>query len=117
MALLLSGLLLSILGCALPLHEPSDAHGVPRAVSAAQQGVEQLPHAAAPADSSCSPAGADTAVVAGQQTRTPTSAAPAPEATTGCPPSPDAGLRRAQVAAPGTSSGRSTLCSLCRWRR
>ncbi|NUK17060.1 hypothetical protein HRW12_18945 [Streptomyces lunaelactis] len=116
LALLLSALLMTVLDCALLPHESGHAHGSARTVSGTSQGIEQVPHAAAPADSSCSPTGSDVEQAVRQQVRTPVSAAAAPEARAACARATGGGVRPAAGEARRAMSGRFTLCALCRWR-
>ncbi|MCX4825236.1 hypothetical protein OG883_36340 [Streptomyces sp. NBC_01142] len=116
LALLLSGLLLIVLDCALLLHGPGHAHDSVRTVSGAQQDTGQVPRAAAPADSSCAPSGADMEVTGRQQGRTQMSAAVTTEASATRAAAPGGSARPASGETRRSTSGRSTLCALCRWR-
>ncbi|MBT2510514.1 hypothetical protein J7I98_32645 [Streptomyces sp. ISL-98] len=116
LALLLSGLLLIVLDCALLLHEPGHAHSSVRTVSGAQHAVEPVPHASAPADSSCSRAGWDRELAGRQQVRTPVFVAAAPEASATRTVAPPGSVRPASGEARRSTPGRFTLCALCRWR-
>ncbi|MET7714450.1 hypothetical protein [Streptomyces sp. NPDC005407] len=116
LALLLSGLLMIVLDCALLLHESGHAHGAAHTFSGAPQGIEQVPRAAAPADSSCSPTGSDVELAGRQQVSTPVSAAAAPEARATRATVSDGGVRPVSGEARRATSGRFTLCALCRWR-
>ncbi|MCX4584065.1 hypothetical protein [Streptomyces sp. NBC_01481] len=115
LALLLSGLLLIVFDCVQLLHEPGQAHGPVRTVYGAQPGDEQVPRAEAPADS-CSPAGSGVESAGRQSTRTPGLTAGAPEAAATHAAAPGKDFWPASTGLRTSTSGRLTLCSLCRWR-
>ncbi|ORT55619.1 hypothetical protein [Streptomyces sp. CB03238] len=135
LVLLLGGLFLIAPGCAQQPHEPGQAHDPVRTVHRAQPvtgqptteqpatgqptteqpATGQPPRAETPAES-CSPAGSHTGPVVRQHARTPVFATAAPDTTTAHAPPPAEAVRTAPAELRRSTSGRFTLCRLCRLR-